>query len=1457
MVAHVFQINLSFAQITPNFSADTTRGCDFLSNVRFTDLSTGSISSWNWNFGNGSFSQLQNPVANYNSPGRYNVTLVVSDGTRTDSITKIQYIKVFNEPVSDYSFSPDSGCAPLSVNFSNNVSLGDTAIQSYIWDFGDGSPPENGANPTHTYLNSGSYPTSLQVIDRNGCSDVKSKTNVTVLSTLKAEFITQASPVSCNNTHQVSFVNTSQGTILSYFWDFGDGQTSTLANPTHTYNGFGQYDVTLIANSIDCSDTLFLENYVRLEITDAIFNLPKKFFCVGDSITFSNNSLGSNNFSWDFGDGTFSTNEEPIKVYQDSGFFIIRLTASLSSNCIDSITDTIYVQKVIADFSFSPNTVCKRTDTFKYVNQSINAETLIWGFALPDLEYRRRTTLSTVDTVRLFDSQFYPYTNGDFLDSLTAISKEGCVGRTLSNSFRNVTILDFLINVIESDSAPKVVNPNTFGSCLPLYADFKTSPPLSPSVNTFHWDFGNGDTSDLQFPPTVTYLDTNRYRVTLRVKNSAGCDVTDSVFIRAGVPQNPSLIFSEDSVCAQNNELIILTSSSTDDNQIQKYFFKVNYPYINDSIEIERNRKDAIIVNQLDTGYVNATLTISSFGCDTTVTVDSAYYSMGPKMNFWLNVAEDSGCFKRKEFFGSFVKGANRFEWDFGDGSPLNTTDTFLTHIFPAFNTSYTVSLTAYNDSNRCDSVRLSTIVEFLDFSNTSIVTNKRNFCLGENLNLSVQTTLPIPSFEWTLSSHPEEKTDQVVNYPLNSIGPNYITLVMKDKMGCDTTFRDTVYVFKPQVNFDTTLISKCFPWEIRFNDLTNSDTTLTQWRWDFGNGTSSNRQNPIRRFLQPDTLDVSLTVQDILGCTATDTLKNFIRIEKKEVDFESQNTAICLGDNVTFRNLFLYPGLQYEWDFGDNTTINSNNEFINYQYSQRGTYTVTLSGFDVENCRFQMIKTGYVKVEEVSKVDFNADTTQSECFPLAVSFTDLSEGDINQWFWKFGNGASSSLQDPFHNYVLPGDFDVSLRVETQNGCTDSLMKPDYIQTEGPVATILIDKDSVCVNEVVNFSFTATESLQSFTWNFGDGNTSTDNPTSHIYSRIGNIQPTLVITNSAGTCTVTFDDQLFVFAVKADFINSVDSGCAPLTVNFLKRSTGDDNFLWRFGDGNTSNISNPSYTYNTGGTYIVNHEVTSLNGCFDTARTVIEVYEKPAITLSENLLICEGDTVLLTASGGDRYLWLPNFNLSNNTIGNVLAYPNSSVIYEVQAITDFGCSDTALIEVLVQKAPKPEELPDSVELIIGESYDLDVFTGDEFSYQWSPKIELNCSECPRPKVQPLKDRNYIITINDTAGCFNYQDSVYFRILEKFSLDVPSAFSPNNDGVNDIIFVKGWGLKELLSFKIYNRFGELIFESNDFEIGWDGTYNGKTQNVETYVYTVEALSFGGKVLTKKGNINLIK
>jgi len=124
-------------------------------------------------------------------------------------------------------------------------------------------------------------------------------------------------------------------------------------------------------------------------------------------------------------------------------------------------------------------------------------------------------------------------------------------------------------------------------------------------------------------------------------------------------------------------------------------------------------------------------------------------------------------------------------------------------------------------------------------------------------------------------------------------------------------------------------------------------------------------------------------------------------------------------------------------------------------------------------------------------------------------------------------------------------------------------------------------------------------------------------------------------------------------------------------------------------------------------------------------------------------------------------------------------------------------------------------------------------------------------------MQPFTTTEYILTISDSLGCFSITDTILVEVVEEFTLDVPQAFSPNGDGVNDIIYVKGWGLKELIAFKIYNRFGELVFEGTEFDQGWDGTYNGKDQMVETYVYTVEAETYAGEVLTKKGNITLIR
>jgi gliding motility-associated-like protein len=107
------------------------------------------------------------------------------------------------------------------------------------------------------------------------------------------------------------------------------------------------------------------------------------------------------------------------------------------------------------------------------------------------------------------------------------------------------------------------------------------------------------------------------------------------------------------------------------------------------------------------------------------------------------------------------------------------------------------------------------------------------------------------------------------------------------------------------------------------------------------------------------------------------------------------------------------------------------------------------------------------------------------------------------------------------------------------------------------------------------------------------------------------------------------------------------------------------------------------------------------------------------------------------------------------------------------------------------------------------------------------------------------------------GCFQVIGTVHIEVKEEYTIDVPLAFTPNGDGNNDLIHVRGWGLKQLIEFKIYNRWGQCIFETDDLHKGWDGTFQGKKQEADTYAYTVKALTYGGRVLTKNGLFNLLR
>ena len=203
----IFSSTTITAQLNADFTADSTKGCGSIAGVNFTDQSTGNPTSWLWDFGNNNTSTLQNPVANYTAPGKYTVRLTVSNASSSDVITKTNFIVVYSRPQANYTYNPTSGCAPLLVSFTNTSTIGDTSIQRFIWDFGDGDKSGIG-NPNHVYQIGGSFPASLQVIDRNGCSNFITKPTINVTTPPLANFTTAGRIVSCDDSLTVNFINT-------------------------------------------------------------------------------------------------------------------------------------------------------------------------------------------------------------------------------------------------------------------------------------------------------------------------------------------------------------------------------------------------------------------------------------------------------------------------------------------------------------------------------------------------------------------------------------------------------------------------------------------------------------------------------------------------------------------------------------------------------------------------------------------------------------------------------------------------------------------------------------------------------------------------------------------------------------------------------------------------------------------------------------------------------------------------------------------------------------------------------------------------------------------------------------------------------------------------------------------------------------------------------------------------
>ncbi|NLV26376.1 MAG: PKD domain-containing protein [Methanomicrobiales archaeon] len=407
-----------------------------------------------------------------------------------------------------------------------------------------------------------------------------------------------------------------------------------------------------------------------------------------------------------------------------------------------------------------------------------------------------------------------------------------------------------------------------------------------------------------------------------------------------------------------------------------------------------------------------------------------------------------------------------------------------------------------------------------------------------------------------------------------------------------------------PVADFSGNPTSGMVPLTVTFTDLSTNDPET--WAWKFGDGATSAEKNPVHTYTEVGKFTVNLTVSNRAG-TSSKEKPEYIYAQPAVIppvaDFNANPTSGMVPLTVTFTDASKNSPTAWKWFFGDNATSVEQNPV--HTYTAVGTYSVTLNcsnsaGSD-EITKPELIHAQPAVIPPVA--DFNANPT-SGMVPLTVTFTDASKNGPTAWRWTFGDGGSSTEQNPVYTYANVGTFDVTLNCSNSAG-SDQITKPEFIHAQPavivPVAKFVGEPRVGTAPLRVTFTDLSENNPTSWEWNFGDGATSIEQNPVHEYKSAGKYTVSLTVKNSAGSDTLIEQNYIIVnepiLPPTADFSGAPREGKAPLTVTFLDLSKNNPKqWYWKFGDGTTSEERNPVHTYAKEGKYTVELTVSNEGG---------------------------------------------------------------------------------------------------------------------------------------------------------------------------------------------------------------------------------------------------------------------
>ncbi len=1148
-----------------------------------------------------------------------------------------------------FTSSISSGCEPLAVDFTSVISGAD----SYTWEMPGGSPATGtGPTPSTTYGAAGTYAITMNAFDAAGNNIAQQTSYVSVKAAPTADFdVNIAGPI-------INLTNNSSSNAVNYFWDLGDGTTSTEQSPNHVYNGNGTYTIYLfVTNECGSSNTSMTIDILSGTSTEIGYTANDQVIpYTGYFRPGSNLGYNPPYFDEDLADIAAGN---PANGIQGAGVKSIR--PSLPAHFLDTWGDSIKIS------------------TFQhYANLGLEENVCIVGFPSPDER-------DPADYCSGVQSEMFANMYSDIWDG-------GANGTPINDDNYLAAYLYKLINIYgEHIRFYEIWNEPGF--------DFTGFNNWQPQGSPGNWWDSDPDPCDYELRAPIYH-----YVRTLRISYEVIKYMNPDAYVTvAGVGSESFL-----DAILRNTDNPVNGSATADFPLGGGAYFDVmgfhSYPHFDGTMRFWDTTINGFNYQRhSDRGAFGITRRKNAYQA---VLASHGYDGVTYPEKEWIITEINT---PRKEFGDNLGSELSQRNFLMKAVVTCLQNDIHQMHVYNLAETEYSnISFDAFQQmglyqrlvgnepgtqiineegigyktssdflyGTRHDAVRTNAMSlpdgiaggAFLDAAGNYIYCIWAETTIDRSEEANAIYSFPAPlnigqlnRYEWDYSQ----------NGVTSSIAPNGIELTSTPIFLTENPNLPS----QPIANFTASATSGCAPITIDYNNL-STDATTFAWTFEGGTPATSIDPNPSVTYTSAGAYTTTLTVTNALG-SHTATITDFVELEELPVpDF----TYTIDGNEVTFTNNST-GAIGYLWDFGDSTTTPGYNPVHTFE---DGTYTVTL--FANGTCGQSTLTETFTFGDPNNPLSssFTSDAI-SGCAPLTVNFTDLSSGTVSGWSWSFPGGtpATSTLQNPTVSYATAGTYDVLLTIDDGTSSNTATQTSYIVIDDAPTAgfsSTLSGTDVVFTNNSTNAG--------SYHWDFGNGDESTmPNPTTS-YTIDGTYTVTLTADNGCGTDVYT---QTIIISgnvtapTTADFTADVQNGCGPLVVQFTDQSSPNaTQWSWSFPGGTpaTSSLQNPIVTYNNTGSFDATLLVSNSAGSIETIQTAFIEIEPAPIADFNNAIT--GSTVQFTDASQDATTYLWDFGDDNtSSVANPAHMYAEDGNYEVTLTVTNPCGTDVYTETVV------------------------------------------------------------------------------------------------------------------------------------------------------------------------------